>query len=206
LYFLPRISFYASRANQEKEEIPGGGYQIGHKPRLNFEWAMPKVWTSGGVKKANESDAINSIKNNLSQIYGGDLNISSLDFKINISTDSSNLNSGPSQASVNINYNGGYRAHVAGSEDDTLNVDEDPGKPGFLSFDIIGRSDLTAPLPEAEDALPHKDILPGTVYYMNIKPEFKDSNGNTKSVISVGKPSDFNGSRLAGDIHTHILL
>ena len=44
LYFLPRISFYASRANQEKEEIPGGGYQIGHKPRLNFEWAMPKVW------------------------------------------------------------------------------------------------------------------------------------------------------------------
>ena len=25
---------------------------------------------------------------------------------------------------------------------------------------------------------------------MNIKPEFKDSNGNTKSVISVGKPSD----------------
>ncbi|PQQ65919.1 fibronectin type III domain-containing protein [Acetivibrio saccincola] len=203
LYFLPRISFYASRANQEKEEIPGGGYQIGHKPRLNLEWAMPKVWTSGGVKKANESDAINSIKNNLSQIYGGDLNISSLDFKINISTDSSNLNSGPSQASVNINYDGGYTAHVAGNEDDTLNV-EDSGKPDFLNFDIIGRSDLTAPLPkvgepEAEGALPHKDILPGTVYYMNIKPEFKDSNGNTKSVISVGKPSDFNGSRLAGE-------
>ena len=128
-----------------------------------------------GCSKANESDAINSIKNNLSQIYGGDLNISSLDFKINISTDSSNLNSGPSQASVNINYDGSvYRAHVAGNEDDTLNV-QNSDKPNFLNFDIIGRSDLTAPLPEAEDALPHKDILPGTVYYMNIKPEFKDA-------------------------------
>ena len=128
MYFLPRISFYASRANQEKEEIPGGGYQIGHKPRLNFEWAMPKVWNGTGVVEA--SSAVSFINNNLSQIYGSDLNISSLDFKINISTDSSNLNSGPSQASVNINYDGGYTAHVAGNEDDTLNV-EDSGKPDF---------------------------------------------------------------------------
>ena len=200
LYFLPLISFYASHAGQEKEPIPGGGYQIGHKPRLNLEWAMPKVWDGGSVVKANANSAINSIETNLKQIYGGDLDIESLDFKINISTDSSNLNSGPSQASVNINYNGsGYETHVSGDEGVTSSV-KASSAPDFLNFDIIGRSDLNASVPDAEEfVLPHKDILPGTVYYMNIKPEFKDAAKNTKSVISVGKPSDFNGSRLMGE-------
>ena len=107
------------------------------------------MWNGTGVVEA--SSAVSFINNNLSQIYGSDLNISSLDFKINISTDSSNLNSGPSQASVNINYDGSvYRAHVAGNEDDTLNV-QNSDKPTFLNFDIIGRSDLTAPLPKVGD-------------------------------------------------------
>ena len=200
LYFLPRISFYASHAEQEKEEIPGGGYQIGHKPRLNLEWAMPKVWGGGTVIEANNPTAIEFIKSNLNEVYNNNLNIDSLDFKINISTDSSNLDSGPSQASVNINYrDSDYKAYVSGNESVISSVKES-SVPGFLNFDIIGRKDLTAPIPEAEEfVLPHKDILPGTVYYMNVKLEFKDGEGNTKPVVSVGKPSDFNGSRLMGE-------
>ncbi|MDQ2087863.1 ferrous iron transporter A [Herbivorax sp. ANBcel31] len=200
LYFLPRISFFASHADQEKEAIPGGGYQIGHEPRLNLEWAMPRVWDGNAVIEANDSAAIESIEDNLNDIYSDNLDIDSLDFEINISTDSSNLESGPSQASVNINYdNGDYEAYVSGNQEVTSGVEES-NVPGFLNFDIMGRKDLDTSLPDAEEfALPHSDILPGTVYYMNVKLEFKDGDGNTESVASVGSPTGFNSSRLMGE-------
>jgi hypothetical protein len=42
LFFLPRISFYVDRVAQTKSAIPGGGFEIGHEPRLKLRWVMPK--------------------------------------------------------------------------------------------------------------------------------------------------------------------
>ncbi|TYQ14648.1 UNVERIFIED_CONTAM: hypothetical protein Cloal_1008 [Acetivibrio alkalicellulosi] len=199
LYFLPRITFYASSINQERQALPGGGYEIGHNPRLKLRWVMPKVWHNGQLLEANDPLAIESIRNNLNSIYHNNLDITNLNFRINVSTNMSNLNSGSSQAAINIDYDdSNYRAHVSGRPNVRSNIVY-PDQNGFMSFDIMGRKDLVTSLPPLEEfALPHPDILPGTVYYMNIKLAFNNDAGNTRYAVTVGRPSDLNGSLLMG--------
>lgn len=96
LFFLPRITFTSSRAEQTRTALPGGGFEIGDKPRLNLKWMMPKVWNGGGVANAGEPGAVTYIKNSLNSVYGNGLDITSLNFRINISTNAGNLNSGSS--------------------------------------------------------------------------------------------------------------
>jgi len=199
LFFLPRITFFASRVEQTRTAIPGGGYEIGDKPRLNLKWRMPKVWNGSSVVDASTLGAVNYIKNSLNGLYNNGLDITSLNFRINISTSAATLNSGSSQSALIIEYTGsGYTAHVSGAEDVKVPVLGPDGN-GYLSFDIIGRKDENTPIPPAEaNGLPDGDIFPGTVYYMNIKPAFYNDAGETKYAVTVGKPSDMNGSILSG--------
>lgn len=207
LFFLPRISFYVSRVSQRKIELPGGGYEIGSEPQLNLKWVMPKIWNGvDAVIDADDPQALSLINNSLNAVYDGGLDIESLDFKINISTDYSLLNSGSTNAAVLVESNAGsYEAHVSGNSAITASV-SDSG--GFLSFDLLGRKDEFASFPvltgdESDpfpaNVLPDGDIFPGTVYYMNIKLDFKNDEGETKFAVYTGKPVDYNGSLIIGD-------
>lgn len=200
LFFLPRISFYVDRVAQTKTAIPGGGFEIGNEPRLNLKWAMPKIWDGDAVVNADTIEAINYLNSSLYDAYGNELNIASLNFKINISTNYSLLNSGSTNAAVLVESKPeGFRAHVSGNSAITASV-SDPDSNGFMSFDLLGKKDEFASLPETTEAnvLPDGDILPGTVYYMNIKLDFKNSEGETKFAVYSGKPEDFNGSIIMG--------
>ncbi|MFZ5986120.1 MAG: fibronectin type III domain-containing protein, partial [Bacillota bacterium] len=197
LYFLPRISFYVSRITQTRQAVPGGGYEIGDKPRLNLRWVMPKVWNGdlGEFRYADEQTTVNHIKNNLNSVYNYGLDVTSLNFKINISSSLSTLNSGSTQSAIIIDYGTpNYTAYVSGNQAVTSKI-TNPDANGFMGFELIGRKDMDTALPAAEEfGLPDGDILPGTVYYMNIKLAFKNDGGDTKYAVTVGKPSDLNGS------------
>jgi len=91
---------------QTRTAIPGGGYEIGDKPRLNLKWGS-------SVVDASTLGAVNYIKNSLNGLYNNGLDITSLNFRINISTSAATLNSGSSQSALIIEYTGsGYTAHV----------------------------------------------------------------------------------------------
>ncbi|HOM02824.1 MAG TPA: S-layer homology domain-containing protein [Acetivibrio sp.] len=199
LFFLPGITFMASRVEQTRTALPGGGFEIGDKPRLNLKWMMPKVWNGGGVVNAGQPGAVTYIKNSLNSVYGNGLDITSLNFRINISTNAGNLNSGSSQSAIIIEYSAsGYTAHVSGNDSVKASV-LGPDSNGYMSVDLIGRKDANAEIPPLEtNGLPDGDILPGTVYYMNIKPAFYNDAKETKYAVTVGKPSDMNGSILSG--------
>ncbi len=199
MYYLPRVSFYASRAEQTRVAIEGGGYEIGNIPRLNLKWSMPKVWDGDQFSYAHEEAAMNYVKDNLLAVYKNVIDVSTLNFRINLSSSLSTLNSGSSQSSVLVNYAGtGYTAHVAGNQATTSKV-FGPDENGLLSVDLIGRKDVTTSLPVPEEyGLPDGDILPGTVYYMNIKLSYQNNDGISKYVTTVGDPDDLNGSNLMG--------
>ena len=199
LYYLPRVTFYATQGEQTREPVPGGGYEIGNKPKLDLKWVMPKVW-AGSIKYINE--ALGTINGNLETIYGENPGIVNLNFKINISSNASTLNSGASQSAVNIDYNGsGYEAYVSGNPD-TKVVVAAPDSNGYMYLSLLGRKDTSTPLvkdeEDGDDILLHGDILPGTVYYMNIGLLFQNAGGISKPVVSVGAPSDFGASPLTG--------
>jgi len=79
---------------------------------------MPKVWNGSSVVDASTLGAVNYIKNSLNGLYNNGLDITSLNFRINISTSAATLNSGSSQSALIIEYTGsGYTAHVSGAED-----------------------------------------------------------------------------------------
>ncbi|AEV67044.1 S-layer homology domain-containing protein [Acetivibrio clariflavus] len=203
LYYLPRVTFYATQGEQTREAIEGGGYEIGNRPILKLKWVMPKIWvdTSGG-KVVSANEALDYINNSYSSIYGTDLKLSKLNFKINISSNASTLNSGAAQSAVNVIDGGssGYKAYVSGNPSLEAKV-EGPETDNYMSLDLVGKKDADSPLPTAngDNELPHGDILPGTVYYMNIKLSFQDDQGNDKFVTTVGAPDDLNGSTLMGE-------
>jgi hypothetical protein len=63
----------------------------------------------------------------------------------------------------------------------------------------LERGSKSSELPEPQNfQLPMRIILPGTVYYMNIKPIVKNSAGDTVNCITVGPAMEQNGSRLTG--------
>jgi len=206
LYYLPRVTFYATQGEQTRVPIDGGGYEIGNTPKLKLKWIMPKVWIEdsgvGKIEYVNENKALSYVNMNYSNIYGTDLELSKLNFKINISSNASTLNSGASQSAVNIIYDGNskYTAHVSGNQNIQAEV-LGPDADGYMSLDLVGRKDTNTSLPTSGlkvNELPHGDILPGTVYYMNIKLSYQDKNGNDKYVTTVGAPDDLNGSTLMG--------
>ncbi len=197
LYFLPQISFYASSCAQVRTPVQGGGYEIGADPRLNIKWAIPKVYDGIDFVYSNDSAVLSFMGTTLNDVYNDGRNITALDFRINISTDFSVLNSGSLQAALLISYGTpNFSAQVSGKAlSSSVRLPDDNG---FVNFDLLGRMDENAELPvEEEYGLPDGDILPGTVYYMNIKPSFKNE-GIAVNAVSVGSPSAMNGSLLLG--------
>lgn len=204
LYYLPRVSFRSTIEEQTRKPMEGGGFEIGDEPKIKLEWNMPKVWVadSGEFINANETEALEFVRENLKTVYGNDIDISKLNFRINVSSSEATLNSGAAQSAIVIEYNNDSLEYIAYlSENKEVNVKAlGPDENGKMSLTLIGRKDASAPLPEAEEyVLPDGDILPGTVYYMNIRPLYQDNDGNVESVVSVAAPGDFNGSILKGE-------
>lgn len=219
LFYLPKITFRSEATDQAYDDILGGGREIGGTPKLGLSWKIPKslydpddtVYPDVDANPdnnvfipANQANALLYMQNSLNRIYNDTRTISTLNFRINISTELNLLNSGSDQASLLVNKSAlSYTVNVSG---DTLNNADvrSPDAQGFISFDLWGRADEVSEVPdpvppEGDYVLPDDEIMPGTVYYMNIKPIFKNSSGTNVAAITVGKPEDQNGSLLSGD-------
>lgn len=215
LYYLPSITFRSSSSDQAYVNIPGGGREIGSTPKLKLEWKIPKafydpdnkVWPddpdSGNnvFVEANRSEVLEYMQDSLNTVYSDGREISALDFRINISTEINLLNSGSSQASIIIDQNVSvYSATVSGYPGRSAEVSAPNGQ-GYVSFELWGRADeeSSVPDPQSDNVLQDEEIFPGTVYYMNIKPVYKDSLDKNVAAVTVGKPEDQNGSLLWGE-------
>ncbi|KNY30364.1 S-layer homology domain-containing protein [Pseudobacteroides cellulosolvens] len=204
LYFCPNISFSAKVLEQTRKAVLGGGYEIGVNPALNLKWTIPKVWVSATstFEYINEPEAMAEIQQKINSFYNDTREFTTFNFRINISTDYNSLNSGSAQSAILVNQvapaDSSYKASVSGSsaEADVNAMDE----AGSVNFDLIGRASSSSELPAAQASyqLPDADLLPGTVYYMNIKPIVKNSSGTTVNAITVGAAITQNGSRLMG--------
>jgi hypothetical protein len=209
LFYLPSMSFTSSPISQAFDTVTGGGREIGAKPKMKLEWKIPKVYYSGAGAdnnkfiKANRSDALQYMQDRLTAVYNDGRELSTLNFRMNISTQLNLLNSGSAQAALLVDQQSGgvYHASVSGSSAATATVTT-PNALDYVGFDLWGRADASSAVPTSSSiyVLPDNDIYPGTVYYMNIKPIFKDSHGANVNAITVGNPSDQNGSLLLGDV------
>jgi len=210
MFFLPSVSFKSTVTDQPYDDIPGGGREIGKYPRLKLSWKVPRVYNgpANAFIPANLDNARLYMENELNAIYSNGINLSSLNFKINISTDLNKINSGSNQAAINIIQDPlndeAFTASVSGYTETTSVRAAD--STGYVSFDLWGRTDSssTVPIPKSTDPgypniLRDPDILPGTVYYMNIKPFFRDSNDKDVAVFVFGKEEDYGGSFLMGE-------
>lgn len=207
LYYLPGITFFAVAVPPEPAytDISGGGRESGDKPELRLRWMEPEVFSGTGFQYA--SQALVYMEAQLNNIYSDGRELEFLNYRVNISSDLTRLNGGSSQAAIIINNNGNgtYKAFVSTSDptpDVTCAVNGKDAN-GYYSFSLAGRKDTTADAPDADandDLLPDSDILPGTVYYMNIKPVFSDSGGNPVNALTSGNPEDQNGSMLTGRV------
>jgi hypothetical protein len=164
---------------------------------------------------ASATDVKEYMEKSLNDLYtDSNRDLHTLNFRINISSRLNLLNSGSSQSAVLVDQliesdppdpddGKKYNAYISGSEAMKAAV-RDPDAQGYRSFELVGRADASASLPAgnlADGILPDGDILPGTVYYMNIKPIYKDKNGaiGMGSAVTVGDPAAQNGSMLSGE-------
>ncbi|HEY9060895.1 MAG TPA: ferrous iron transporter A [Pseudobacteroides sp.] len=208
LYFCPNISFRAKVLEQTRKPVLGGGYEIGVSPALNLQWSIPKVWieASDTFEYINKPDSLAQVQAKINSFYSETREFSTFNFRINISTDYNSLNSGSAQSAILVNQvipnvptdPISYTANVSGSSATASVNDLNPE--GSVNFDLIGRASSSSGLPGPANTyqLPDADILPGTVYYMNIKPIVKNSSGAAVNAITVGPAISQNGSRLLG--------
>ncbi len=208
LYYLPRISFLAETVTPTPAytDISGGGRESGDKPELRLKWKEPKVCTDNGFEYVTHDDSGYTVANmvymqtQLNNVYKNGRNIASLDYRVNISSQLPGLAGTPSQASILIKGDGagGFKANVSGNTATCAVTPMDSS--GYYSFNIVGRKDITIQAPDvspSDSKLPDNDILPGTVYYMNIKPVFDES---AKGPVTIGIPGEQNGSMLMGAV------
>ncbi len=209
LFYLPSISFTSGAINQTYDTISGGGREIGAKPKMRLSWKIPKAYYSGAGPdngkfiNANRADELQYMQDRLTAVYNDGRELKTLNFRLNISTQLNLLNSGSAQAALIVDQQAGgvYQASVSGSSAAPATVTTASAL-GFVGFDLWGRADVTStvPTPSGINVLADNDIYPGTVYYMNIKPIFKDTDKANVNAITVGNPSDQNGSLLSGDV------
>jgi len=219
LYYLPSITFAATAPNQQSVAVDGGGRETGVTPMLRLTWRQPKIYwdpdnarypqedpdlENGSFIDASSSRALQYMEYTYNSIYTDNhRSIASLNYAVNISTQFNLLNSGSAQASVYINQSaaGTYTAYVSGAASTTARV-AGPDSSGFYSLELLGRKDKETVIPNeslTEYILPHNDILPGTVYYMNIRPVYRSQSNANVTAVTVGRPGDYNGSLLKGD-------
>lgn len=164
---------------------------------------------------ASSTNVKEYMEKSLNDIYTDSTrDLHTLNFRINISSRMNLLNSGSAQSAVLVDQfiesdppasddGKSYNAYISGRETIQAAV-RDPDAQGYRSIELMGRADASSPIPQgdlADGILPDGDILPGTVYYMNIKPIYKDSRGEIgmSSAVTVGDPGGQNGSLLSGE-------
>ena len=215
LYYLPRITFFSSTITPDPayDDITGGGRESGDKPELRLRWVEPKVYNGAKFNFVTHTAGLAYTAANLAymeaqlnNVYDDGRELDFLNYRINISSDLTKLNGGSSQAAIIINGGGSPKANVSTSDPtpDVTCVVNGIDASGYYSFNLVGRKDTTVPnAPDAadnDDRLPDNDILPGSVYYMNIKPVFADSGNDTVNAVTSGSPEDQNGSMLSGTV------
>lgn len=207
LYYLPKMSFYSEAPAQPYDPISGGGRESGKNPKLKLRWKIPRIWSAdpadaGRFVLANDPDMLTQMENALDAVYDDGRQITALNFRINISTYLNQLNSIPTHSSIIINSNAGaYTASVSGYPATAAVTAPDAND--FVGLELWGRSDadstVPTPVPANPNVLADNELLPGSVYYMNIKPIYAATPAGA-STISVGKPEDLNGSLLSGPV------
>jgi len=168
LFFLPGITFKSEIVEEPMTDDvppydPAGGREIGTKPRLKLSWNIPRIFNGTGFVYAK--DALSYIQGQINSVYGTSYNIKSFNYQINISQDSQNMSG---NAAVEIKQEAsGYTATVSGGISSTsVNIAGDS-----MEIELVGRKDRNTDLPVSAGPgeLPHPDILPGTIYFMNIQ-------------------------------------
>ncbi|MEN8907600.1 MAG: hypothetical protein ABF289_16740 [Clostridiales bacterium] len=193
MYFMPQMTFEAKPIEQNATTLDGGGKINGINPKLNINWNIPKIWngeTDDDGKiwiYADKEEAYTKIKQNLN-IYYDEISLTKLDFIINISNGTNKLTS----IIVN-NEDGKYSARLDNNDNkiDIRDMDED----GIVGFDLGGTDENISANELLDD-----ELLPGTVYYLTIKPIFRNSNGDQDIYLHIGSPDKYNSSPLAGDV------
>lgn len=211
LYYLPKMTFFSDAPSQPYDDITGGGRESGRTPKLKLRWRIPRVWSaaSHNFELSDSALMLTQMQNALNAVYNDGRVLSTLNFRINISTDLRLLNSGSSQSTVIVDSNagGGYVAKVSGGTVTAAVTAVDAND--YISFELWGRSDINATVPIELDsakpgfnpnALPDNDLLPGSVYYMNIKPIYMNAAKANVAAVAACNPTDFNGSLLSGPV------
>lgn len=188
LFYIPQITFNSSPIDVPPEDISGGGEQSGNYPRLSLKWKIPRVYDSGDFVLSNTPAALQYMQAQLDAVYNDGRVLNTMNFRINISSDLNLLNSGSSQTSLIISQqtNGTYTVNLSSSS--VTAVADTPDAFDYMSFQLWGHStagsatDFFTQTEQADptftkpgDALIDGDILPGSVYYMNIKPIYLNS-------------------------------
>lgn len=175
LYFCPGIDFTAVPVNETVVDSdppgfippydPAGGREIGTKPKLGIRWNRPKVYNGAEFDYADAS--LDYMENEINSVYHEGRELSRIDFRINISTDEGEMSK---NAAVIVN-GASRKAYVSGYEE----VAADVGISGdIMTFDLLGRASSTSEIPVTSGTtLGHREILPGTVYYMTIQAIFQ---------------------------------
>lgn len=189
LFFMTGSTFTSERVEQSL--AAPGKFESGVYPELKLDWTMPKTWDGTDWVFANAPSAKAFYKSKLNL----DKNIDTMNFRINISKSAQNLDSGPDVSPILIDETlTGYNAYVF-KDINTKSVT--PKSDGKMTVNVVGRKDeQTTPsyaTSTTDTRLYHPQFLPGTVYFMNIKPQFMVG-GMPYDAITVGDPKNFNGS------------
>ncbi len=205
-YFLAQISVFAEQVNQQSVDVIGGGVESGVYPAIKLSWNMPKIYVynnvtlTGSMKYANDSQALTML----------DQSIEKMNFAFNI-----NESSKKSLASVKVDWDttdSKYKATVSNDEDSDrfANVKWDEAN-GQYSFYLLGVKDYDTLIPSMDDirsntvdpvtklatlpkgigsgeyqnVLPHQEILPGTIYKINMNSTFYDGSKEYVDVYSL---------------------
>lgn len=229
MFFLPSITFTASAPDQPYEDLPNGGREIGKEPRLKLSWKIPRVFydpdfdpyadpyvdpepDNNVFAYANTSDAKQYMQESLKAIYNNSTELSVLDYRINIDTHLNNLNGGAAALIIQQDQNpaneNNYTVYASGNAAETATVTT---QNGHMSFELWGRTDESSTVPdlprdgdenvldEYKHILRYPHIYPGTVYYMNVKPVYRNAVPNDVAAFVFGKWEDQGGSLLSGE-------
>ncbi|NTV91013.1 MAG: ferrous iron transporter A, partial [Clostridiales bacterium] len=210
LYYCPGITFYSKSVDTGYEDLTGGGRQSGHIPELNLRWMEPKIYNgAANFERMTAFDSMGMMETMINNRYGalnGNIDLASMNYRINLATDEAKLNGNPDEAALIIQYDSGsgdYLAHVSTNTTSPYTAEVTQDIYGYYSFDLRGRADTATTIDTtglAANILPDDDILPGTVYYMNVKPMILNAAGTQQSVVTVGNPDDQNGTVLSGAV------
>lgn len=210
-YFLAQISVNAVQVEQQPVPVAGGGVETGVYPAIKLSWNMPRVYVfnnltqTGSMKYASDSAALAALDGSIEKM--------NFTFIIDESTQKSLASVIVDMDTTDITHST-YKASIS-NDTDKDRFSSVKWEDGKLSFYILGVKDKTALVPDMLDirantyddetklytlpkgisdlgethyVLPHKEILPGSIYKISMNTELLNS-----SEVYVNVPSLTNG-------------